>query len=150
MYILGLCSNWLSHIQSWDTWCTDYINHTTKSTSPLPGLFVKIIIFKSIISILKNEASITFVQSYNKHIQIKTNNTSYCTEITVQHWKQTFSWVQKYYERNDFYKDLSLTWKTRKFLALIRIPSFSSSSLYSGRPTTLLLMRYSEEEPVAD
>lgn len=39
------------------------------------------------------------------------------------------------------------TWKTRKFLALIRMPSFSSSSLYSESPTTLLLMRYSEEEP---
>lgn len=39
------------------------------------------------------------------------------------------------------------TWKTRKFLALIRIPSFSSSSLYSLSCTTLLFILYSDELP---
>lgn len=36
------------------------------------------------------------------------------------------------------------TWKTRKFLALMRIFSFSRASLYFAQDTTLLLSRYSD------
>ncbi len=83
-------------------------------------------------------------------------NTSYCTVVRSLKsqivWKQTWGLEKRHNKKmaSNFEKILrvfSLTWKTKKFLALIRIPSFSSSSLYSGRPTTLLLMRYSEEEP---
>lgn len=39
------------------------------------------------------------------------------------------------------------TWKTRKLRALMRMPNFSNSSLYSCSWTTLLLILYSEEPP---